>query len=457
MAMVHGSDVLKWGNTPGIEFMRRLGYWLDRKMDSDELFSTDSLPACWKAAEVQKESACGILALRIPVVTGGASTRAFMIWFRPELVSKVHWAGNPEKAVVSNGSGLRLSPRSSFDKWVEQVHLKSQRWTEQETDATERFRVEYVRYCMLQQEDLIRENLRCHSIQQGKLEVAIRVLHDIGSILSGVRTKIASNRAKSPWVETLKLVQLRDLIIQNQDGLEAVLGAGKGKMLQRFGELMVESLHDRENEIHRDFGSLAKLVEEVEHILAVQWDSPKSGSVRLVHELVLAEVVQQAVQLTFESSQEKKVQLSVRIQRGILVRADETKLVRVLMQCIRICIDAISEAEQDFGVIDIRAVVIPGTALMSRYEMLLRISHNGAGLSQDVQREIGIACDGEARPVSTLAHHILACRDVVRSSGGTLSFESSSDGRVCIQTISMPCAMDMEVEEGFNDGDRDVV
>ena len=38
MTMLHGSEVHSWGKTPGIEFNRSLGYWLDRKMDSEELF-----------------------------------------------------------------------------------------------------------------------------------------------------------------------------------------------------------------------------------------------------------------------------------------------------------------------------------------------------------------------------------------------------------------------------------
>jgi light-regulated signal transduction histidine kinase (bacteriophytochrome) len=457
MTMLHGSEVHSWGKTPGIEFNRSLGYWLDRKMDSEELFYIDSLPTCWKAAEAQKETACGILALRIPVVTGGISTRAFIIWFRPELVSTVSWGRNPEKAAIATDSGIRLFPRSSFEKWMEEVRLKSERWTEGEIKAAKKFRAEYIGYCILQQEDLIRENLRMNFLQQGKLEIAVRLLYEIRNIASTIHAKIACNQLSLPWDEIIKLTQLKDLFIRNLDALDIVLGEGKGTALQSFIESLVQSLQDRENEVINDFSFLTKLVREVDNILGIQRNFSNFGAERRVNELVLAELVQQAVRLTSEADHGGKVRFTIQIQHGILVKADEGKLIRVLMNCIDMCVESIRKAGTDSGDISISAVVRPGSARMSRYEVLLRITDNGAGLAGDVQREIDMTSEGEAQPTSSLAHKILSCRDIIRSSGGTLSFEALSDGRVCIQTISMPCALEIEGIEGCDDSIRQVV
>lgn len=457
MALLQAGEVLNWGKTPGVAFLRRLAFWLDRRMDVGDLFYTNTLPAEWEAAAEHRETTCGILVLRVPVIRGGISARAYMIWFRPELITTVTWAGNPEKLVVSERKGLRLSPRASFENWTQQVNLQSRRWTEQELRATEGFRDEYVKYCIRQQEEVIRENVRLNAIQQGKLELAARVLHDIGNILSGIHTKIACNQAKPPWVEAAKLRQLGDLISQHLDAFERVLGAGKGSMLQKFNELLVQSLSDREKEVREDFDILGHLVGEVENILAVQRDFAQGGSIRTVSELVLTDIVRQAVRLTLEKDEEKKVRCLVQVERGILIRADETKLVRVLMHCIRLAIESIRAASVESGSIELSAVVTPGANLMSRYVVHLRITDNGAGLATELQRELSMAEQEPSSRVSSNTYQILASREAMRSVGGTFNFEKSPDGRMCIQTLMMPCALEMEVLEEFQTGGKGVV
>jgi light-regulated signal transduction histidine kinase (bacteriophytochrome) len=59
------------------------------------------------------------------------------MWFRPELVHTVHWAGDPSKPVqvdVIDGEA-RLTPRGSFDLWKEDVQGCSAPWLECEIDA----------------------------------------------------------------------------------------------------------------------------------------------------------------------------------------------------------------------------------------------------------------------------------------------------------------------------------
>lgn len=54
----------------------------------------------------------------------------FIIWFKPEIIQNVHWAGDPAKSVVPAQDGsLRLSPRKSFEKWTQQVRYTSEGWS----------------------------------------------------------------------------------------------------------------------------------------------------------------------------------------------------------------------------------------------------------------------------------------------------------------------------------------
>ncbi|MGV8860044.1 MAG: EAL domain-containing protein [Pseudomonas sp.] len=62
-------------------------------------------------------------------------TRNFVIWFRPGLLRTLRWAGKPDKTVVVDAAGVHLSPRKSFETWVETYHDKSLAWSQVEIVA----------------------------------------------------------------------------------------------------------------------------------------------------------------------------------------------------------------------------------------------------------------------------------------------------------------------------------
>lgn len=59
----------------------------------------------------------------------------FVIWFRPGILRTLRWAGNPHKRVSRGADGVRISPRKSFDTWIQTYHDKSLPWSQVEIDA----------------------------------------------------------------------------------------------------------------------------------------------------------------------------------------------------------------------------------------------------------------------------------------------------------------------------------
>lgn len=55
-----------------------------------------------------------------------------MLWFRKEQRQTIHWSGDPTKSMVRDRSGVRLSPRKSFEKWCQVVDGRSLPWTLQD-------------------------------------------------------------------------------------------------------------------------------------------------------------------------------------------------------------------------------------------------------------------------------------------------------------------------------------
>lgn len=57
------------------------------------------------------------------------STDGWIIALRPEQIASVRWGGKPEKNVVVGPLGARLTPRGSFDEWLETVHGSAEAWS----------------------------------------------------------------------------------------------------------------------------------------------------------------------------------------------------------------------------------------------------------------------------------------------------------------------------------------
>jgi diguanylate cyclase (GGDEF)-like protein/PAS domain S-box-containing protein len=61
--------------------------------------------------------------------------RNFVMWFRLGVVCTLRWAGRPAKRVVREGALLRISPRESFETWIETYRDRSISWSQVELDA----------------------------------------------------------------------------------------------------------------------------------------------------------------------------------------------------------------------------------------------------------------------------------------------------------------------------------
>ncbi|WP_159473638.1 ATP-binding protein [Dyadobacter sp. 3J3] len=63
-----------------------------------------------------------------------------VLWMREERRETINWAGNPHKAVVHNEAGaVTLSPRKSFELWLEEVRNKSLKWRISEVNSSSSF------------------------------------------------------------------------------------------------------------------------------------------------------------------------------------------------------------------------------------------------------------------------------------------------------------------------------
>jgi light-regulated signal transduction histidine kinase (bacteriophytochrome) len=66
--------------------------------------------------------------LVVPLTLSGSE---FLVFLRKSRAKEIHWAGNPYHKLATCGTSY-LEPRSSFDRWTENVFGTSREWTEDE-------------------------------------------------------------------------------------------------------------------------------------------------------------------------------------------------------------------------------------------------------------------------------------------------------------------------------------
>ncbi|GGY06792.1 GAF domain-containing protein [Massilia dura] len=133
-AIIVDDRIVGYGDTPDEPQLRELISWLQVKPHYD-VYYTDRLGAEFAPAGAYRQSASGLLAMPISRIH-----KHYLLWFRPEFVYTIDWAGNPHAKDAAAGSPTQLSPRTSFDSWRETVHGTSAPWHPGEIEMALEFR-----------------------------------------------------------------------------------------------------------------------------------------------------------------------------------------------------------------------------------------------------------------------------------------------------------------------------
>ncbi|MBD2168289.1 GAF domain-containing protein [Calothrix membranacea FACHB-236] len=116
-AIILENEISLLGETPTLNEVQALMNWLLEKQ-GQAIFVTDSLSKIYPQAQQFSAIASGILVISIVL----QQKSYHIIWFRPEQIQTVNWAGNPHTSVsITSDDEMRLTPRKSFELWQEIV------------------------------------------------------------------------------------------------------------------------------------------------------------------------------------------------------------------------------------------------------------------------------------------------------------------------------------------------
>jgi light-regulated signal transduction histidine kinase (bacteriophytochrome) len=141
-ALAVDNEIVLLGNTPQLEEMGLIDAWFtDRWQES--LFATDRLADIFNDNPLLLAVASGLMAIK---ANSSRSGWVRFYWFRPEEPYSVHWAGNPNKPMTEQAGAIMLSPRRSFEKWVEVRTGYSRPWSDADRMTAAKFRNTLLRW-----------------------------------------------------------------------------------------------------------------------------------------------------------------------------------------------------------------------------------------------------------------------------------------------------------------------
>lgn len=181
-ALVFEGKIYTIGNAPDKKQVAELCEWL-QATSRKNIFQVNDLPAVYRPAEDFKAKASGVLACTISRELG-----EYILFFKPEFITTVKWAGDPNKPVEVDEKGeARLSPRRSFEVWAQEVEGTSEKWTNAELNAVFKLREDVFQFINLKSNEIRKLNEKLKEAYDELDTFSFTISHDLKTPIASIK------------------------------------------------------------------------------------------------------------------------------------------------------------------------------------------------------------------------------------------------------------------------------
>ncbi len=374
-----GDNILELhGTTPDKETIQELFHWLQHSFH-EELFCSDRLALEFPQWRKITSQASGLLAINIP-----AMNQLWIMWFRPEQIEEICWAGNPHKSVEIDSYEGVIHPRKSFEMWTERVHGRSLPWKSFEREEAQLLQGRIIALMLAQ---ILRDEAVNKSMRQQREDMLAFLTHDL----------------------TIHVVAMDRV-------LSILLDDKTGKIPQDIREIL--HILDSANQDQR------ARIKKVMQVLLYELNN--EGFIPV--EIDCAEIIRESVaELILQP--EQNAQISCTINHNEYGFTSDRESIKRLLRNL---IDNALRATGTQGHVHV-------SCEFSREGLTVKVSDDGPGIAQDDQKLIfeRFWQGGKTTYAPRIGTGLYLCKRIVDRLAGTISFECVPGKGTCF-TVFVP-------------------
>lgn len=397
VAIKYRNEIATAGLAPGRADVAELVAWLQTQ-DKKDVYVTHKLSKDFPGAARFAGTASGIIVIQLH-----SGQDDCIIWFRPEQVSIVNWAGNPGK--VRDPETNRLTPRGSFALWQETVNGQSQHWLDWQVEAATRFLYLLVASIVRKAEEIENLNRELQYANQAKDEFLAMVSHELRTPLNSM----------IGWMQMI-----------------------------RGGLLHESEYQDAYQTIERNAYDQLQLIEDLIDISRIV-----SGKMQIHAEVIdVNRVLQNAISSVKPALQSKGIQLNNNLTQPVMVYADPDRLQQVFWNLLN---NAVKFTPKQ-GRIDLEFAQEDSNVRIS-------IQDSGQGIEPDLLPFIfdrfRQGDNSVARKHLGLGLGLAICRHLIELHGGRIRAHSTGKNQGARFEIELPVAPLHQAVQGLRETAND--